>query len=489
MGTLQKQLFEQVILHIREHQMLTSGERVLVGVSGGVDSVVLLHVLRRLSHRLNIRLHVAHLNHQFRGEEAARDAEFVQRLAELYDVPCTIESVDVPARIREKKLSPQDAARSARYQFFFDLAAKIGAQKIATAHHADDQAETVLLGLIRGVGLHGLGGIQPVSNGIIIRPLLSTTRAQIEQFAQAEKLAYITDSSNFSRKYLRNAIRLDLIPMLQKCFSPAILKRLAAYAQMFQEDAFFIDKMTQAHYHNVCHREDAAIQIDLAQFFCLPATLRRAIIVQAFHELTNAAYTLSMKQVRAVLELFERAVSGQSYSLPSGIIASCQERSGRLQHGKQLHGLPDEAVLKAVPLICPGVTRIGSWQIETTMKDRASSQSLLSHQQLQDEEVIVQEMDYDRLSLPIIVRFREPGDWFCPLGMVGKKRLKKFFIDRKVPQHTRQTIPLLVDQVGVVWVAGYAIDERVKVTTQTSRLLRCRIRQIGFTGEIEEDQT
>lgn len=454
--------------------MLASGDLVVVGVSGGMDSVALLHLLHRFSHRFDLRLHVAHLNHQFRGAEAARDADFTRQLAEKYQLPCTIESVDVPALIRTQKLSPQDAARSARYRFFYDLAARLGAQKIATAHHADDQAETVLAGLIRGVGLHGLGGIQPVSNDMIIRPLLTTTRAQIEQFVEAEQLAYVTDSSNLSRKYVRNAIRLDLIPMLRERFSSAILRRLAAYAQMFQEDAFFIDKMAQAHYHKLCQRDGTAIAIDVAQFSALPATLRRAIIVQAFHDVTGAAHALNMRHVRAVMALFEHAAPGQRYCLPSGVIAIRQEQCGLLQSRDQVAHSVENTAVNPVSLVVPGMTTFGEWLIETTIEEAASQP--LPDQQPEDD--AAQAMDYNRLHVPIIVRFREPGDWFCPLGMAGKKRLKKFFIDRKVPQHTRHIIPLLVDQSGIIWVAGYAIDDRVKVTTQTTRVLRCRIRKI-----------
>jgi len=476
MSVLQKQLFEQVVLCIRDHQMLTAGDLVVVGVSGGVDSVVLLHLLHRFSKRFGIRLHIAHLNHQFRGEEAERDAEFVRQLAATHGLPCTIERIDVPALVRAKKLSPQDAARSARYRFFHELAAQIGAQKIATAHHANDQAETVLAGLIRGVGLRGLGGIQPVSHGEIIRPLLTVTRAQIEEFASAEQLVYVTDSSNFSRKYLRNAIRLDLIPMLQERFSPAILDRLTAYAQMFQEDAFFIDKMAQMHYHNVCQRDKTAIRIELAQFSCLPMTLRRAVIVHAFHELTHAAHILSMRHVRAILQLFEHARPEQRYCLPSGIMVFCRNQCGWLESGEQPTRSDEPALLAAIPLALPGFTKFGQWRIETTLEECVENTRAWGT--CQSEGTIVQDMDYDRLRLPIVVRFREPGDSFCPLGMGGKKRLKKFFIDRKVPQHTRHIIPLLVDQAGLIWVTGYAIDERVKVTTQTTRLLRCRIQKI-----------
>ena len=468
MSALQKQFYEQVLACIRQHHLIAPEDLVVVGVSGGADSVVLLHVLHRLRRSLNIRLHVAHLNHQFRGDEAARDAEFVRQLAATLALPCTIDARDVPALIRRDKLSPQDAARRVRYQFFEAVADRVGAQKIATAHHADDQAETVLAGLIRGVGLRGLSGIQPI-NGRIIRPLLAVSREQIDAFANAERLAFVTDSSNLSRKYLRNAIRLDLLPLLKTHFSPAILTRLSAYAQMFREDAFFIDKIARTAYKSCCQRAADEVHVDVAQFSQHDGTLQRAMICMAFDDLTGARHLLNMRHIQAV----QRAFTGQSTetrcALPRGIFALRSAATGMLRRGAIAAHSADASENQSVSVNVPGQTRLAQWRIDADIIETDAPESYLER-----GDAAAQVMDFERVAFPLIARFRLPGDRFCPLGMREKKRVKTFFIDRNVPRHARQRIPILADQRGIVLIAGYALDERVKVTRQTRTILRCR---------------
>ena len=445
----------------------------LIGVSGGVDSVVLLHMLSHLQERLGIRLHVAHLNHQFRGTEAERDAEFVRRLAGELAAECTVESVDVPAFMREANLSPQDAARQCRYRFFQTLAGRLGAEKIATAHQADDQAETVLLGLLRGVGLRGLGGIRPVLEGRIIRPLLSSSRAQIERFARQRKLSYVTDSSNLSRKYLRNAIRLDLLPFLQQQFTPAIFKRLTSYAQIFQEDAFFIDKIASRRYTQICQVRDSEIDFDLDLFRREDTTIQRELIYKGFEELSGSRHRLETLHVRAVVELFAQKSGEKTLSLPDDIIALRSYSKGRLGRG------PAHAEVsfggREVLVNVPGTTHCGNVMLETEaleMQEVELARFLITARQ----SPYCQYIDYEKLSFPLYLRFRQPGDAFRPLGMQGKKSLKKFFIDRKVPRHKRHIIPIIVDKEGIVWVSGHSIDERVKLSTKTNTILRCHIK-------------
>ena len=472
MSAGQKQFYERIFKFIRQYQMIEAGERVLVGVSGGVDSVVLLHVLYQLRERLGIDLHVVHLNHQFRGKEAARDADFVRRCAFRLQLACTIESFDTPALIRQKKLSPQDAARQVRYKFFETLASRINAQKIATAHHADDQAETVLLGMIRGVGIHGLGGIQPVLHQTIIRPFLTTTREQIEAYAQAEGLDYVFDSSNTSRKYLRNAIRLDLLPFLKQKFTPAIVKRLTAYAQLFQEDAFFIDKITRERYIQICRNVDDVINIDLELFTQENVTIQREIVYKAFEELTGSRHRLETDHARAVIELFTRKKVGKWLSLPEKVIAVRRSYPlGCLQRDRE------ETLQRSIPpvfLTIPGKTTCDDFCVETEIFD-TTRPKLYRHRGTKTTHVVSQYTDYACLCLPITVRSRLPGDRFRPLGMQGKKSLKKFFIDRKVPRDKRNSIPLIVDNKGIIWVVGYSIDDRVKITENTKKIFACRV--------------
>ncbi len=467
-------LHQQVFSYIRQYRMLNAGECVLVAVSGGRDSVLLLHVLLFLQERLEITLHVVHVNHQFRGAEAERDAEFVRSLAGKLGVGCTIESVDVPAFMRETKLSPQDAARQCRYRLFYTIAEQIRAEKIATAHHADDQAETVLMGLIRGVGVRGLGGIRPVVDGRIIRPLLSCTRKQIERVAQLCRFSAVTDSSNLSRKYLRNAVRLDLLPFLRQHFTPAIQKRLTNYAHIFQEDASFIEKIARKRYAQICRIQKEQVDFELTVFREEDATIQRELLYKAFSELCGQRYRLEIVHVRAVIALFSRQEGEKILMLPNGVIACRTYSHGCLKKAQRTGTACPDADQVSIALNVPGTTRYGGLLLET---DVITVHEMEWHDLLLGQSPYCQYFDYEQLCFPLRLRFRQPGDKFQALGMKGKKRLKEFFIDRKVPRHKRHIIPILADRAGIVWVAGYSIDERVKLRVGTNTILRCHLQQ------------
>lgn len=460
---------------IREHRMLAGGERIIVGVSGGLDSVVLLAILARLRHALRLDVHCAHLNHQFRGSEADRDAEFVRGAAAKLGIPCYIESRNAPAFAQQHKLSPQDAARQLRYAFFETLAQQIQAQQIATAHTADDQAETVLLGLIRGVGLHGLGGIQPVLNQKIIRPLLTTTRAQIEAYAQAEGLAHVEDSSNASRKYVRNAIRLDLLPLLKQQFNPAIVPRLTAQAETFQEDAAFIKHIVAERYAAICENVAAGVKINLDLFAKEYMTIRRGIIYRSVAALAGTQPRLETKHARAAIALLTGPAEEKRLTLPGGIIVWRREQWGYFSRAT---ARPASSAAPPTELAMPGETHFGEVRIETEILTVQGPAGLVAAERNLPPSAF-QDMDYERITPPVTVRYRAPGDRFRPLGMDGQKTLKKFFIDRKIPADKRNRIPLMMDQHGIFWVVGERIAERVKITPATQKILRCRVRQDG----------
>jgi len=448
--------------------MLVPGDLVLVAVSGGIDSVVLLYTLSRLQQRLKIRLHTAHLNHQFRGCEADRDAHFVRQFSENLNIPCSIESRNIPELVKQYKLSPQDAARQSRYAFLETLARQIGASKIATAHTADDQAETVLLGIIRGVGLHGLGGIQPVVKGLIIRPFLEITRDQIEALARKEGLKFVEDSSNISRKYVRNAVRLDLLPLLKQQFNPAIVRRLNDYARRFREDAQCLEQIACDRYAHICKNVPQTIKINLDLFAKECITIQRALIYRSFEELTGTRHQLESQHARAVIDLFTTKSSGKQISLPGSVLAYREYEWGYLTTNRDIDS-PLEA--PETRLMEPGTTHIGAVRIEVELVDIFEVGIPLSASV--SEKKWKHYVDADQIVFPITVRYRRPGDTFQPLGMRGKKRVKKFFIDRKIPRNKRERIPIFEDGNGIFWIVGYSIDERVKITRETTHALRC----------------
>lgn len=457
--------------------MLAPGDRVLVGLSGGLDSVVLLYVLQHLRERFDIHLASAHLNHQFRGAEARRDADFAARYSESLGIRCYVGVKDVPQLIQQHKWSPEEAARQARYQFFDEIAHRVQARKIATGHTADDQAETVLIGLLRGAGLHGMGGIRPMLNHRIIRPLLTTTRDQIAAFARTEELEYVEDSSNADRQYMRNAVRLDLIPLLKQQLNPAIVNRLTTYAQLCREDAFFIDKMASEHYYHICEQRPGKIQIKLDLFAKEYIPIQRALLYQMYATLTGSSKGLETQHAQAVIALWTRGETGKRLSLPHGVIARRSYEVGYLEHPP---GASEQAAGPApVELPCPGRVHFDVFCIETHVRkiapEMTDDPALLPTRT--PEGAMIQWMDYSCIHPPLRVRYRRAGDRFRPLGVHGTQRLKKIFIDRKIPRDRRDKIPVLEDDDGICWVVGQMIDERVKITSTTRTVLVCQVSQ------------
>lgn len=479
--TYPQHVLDQVVSSIQAGAMLAPGDRVVAAVSGGLDSSVMLHTLAALRQRLQIHVHCAHLNHQFRGAEAERDAAFVRRLADELGIACTVDARDVPAFAARRKLSPQDAARQLRYQFLTTVADRIGAAAIATAHTADDQAETVLVGLIRGVGLHGLGGIQPVAHNPLgaaharlIRPFLDIPRQHIERMARDANIGFVEDTSNASRKYLRNAVRLDLLPLLQAHFNPAIVERLGHYARRFREDADCLDRIAADRYDLICEDLPERVKINLDLFAKECITIQRALIYRSFQALTGTRHLLESRHARAVIALYTEGRPGTRLSLPAGVRAHRESAWGYLT--TQPEELVQQANAANVCLPAPGTTQAGPFQLTVEACDPPASQAALAYGE--PATLWEQYLDAARVSFPIHIRFRRPGDVFHPLGMQGKKRLKKFFIDRKIPKNKRDTIPIFEDAAGIIWIVGLSIDERVKLTPHTTHALRCRVELI-----------
>jgi tRNA(Ile)-lysidine synthase len=266
-------------------------------------------------------------------------------------------------------------------------------------------------------------------------------------------------------------VRLDLLPLLKQQFNPAIVKRLTAYAQLFQEDAFFIDKIAAERYIQLCEHAEDGVKIHLERFAKEDRTLQRALIYTMFQELTGVRQVLETDHARAVIDLFTHGETGERLSLPGGVLAIRSYTHGYLQRKPE-----PMSCVSALPVLItvPGKSTFDVFSVETEVLATIPPewQSIKGSNTAQ---LITQCMDYDRISPPITVRYRLPGDRFCPLGMKGKKTLKKFFIDRKIPRDTRDQIPLFEDQQGIFWVTGYGVDDRVKITENTKKVLRCRV--------------
>jgi len=458
----------KVLNCIREHQLVISGDKLLVAVSGGADSVCLLHILFGLQKELGVTLHAAHLNHQLRGAEAETDAQYVSALAKQLNIPCTVEKRDVTAYKNQYRLSLEEAAREVRYDFLAQMANTIGTNLIATGHTTDDHAETILMHLIRGSGTRGLRGLQPRTTQhlrghsyTIIRPLLPVSRQETTDYCQQYKLAPRTDSSNLSLSPLRNRIRHQLLPLMAS-YNPQVIDALIRTGQIATDDLAFIDSATAALYRKVTQKEASTIILDKEEFQRLPTAMQRNLLRTGAEDLLGNLKDIEASHIEQILAARNKP-AGKKLNLPGGLIFHIEY--DRYLLGKDPESLSPLPILEGeFALKIPGTTRLPGWHIQASiLRERNPGDS---------DTPFTAYLDLDKTGSILTVRPRQTGDRFQPLGMSQTKKLGEFMIDARIPHHWRRHIPIVCSPTQIVWVAGYRVDDRVKVTPGTSRILR-----------------
>lgn len=456
---------------IGRHRMLEKGDTVLVALSGGPDSVCLLSVLDELRARFSLGLCVAHFNHRLRPEAADKDAEFAEKAAGRRGLAFVTSSADVREFASEEKLSIEDAARRLRYQFLLRSALSLGANKVAVGHSADDQAETVLMRLIRGSGPRGLAGIPPVrrlggaGGPQIIRPLIDVWRADIIHYLRTHKLPYRTDKSNESPEYLRNRIRLELLPLLEKEYNPQIKKRLASAASSLAiENDFMESESALLAGEMVVERRTSWVHFDAALLAAFhPALRRRVFSALVFSAKPDAGTLESLHYTEA--DALVQAGRGK-LDLPGGLRLEISEGAGLISDASHVSARPR----KSFDVAIDGATLISSLDLKIRTKTMVEikSPTRLSRMCTPNR----QYFDLDALRVPLEVRLRRPGDAFRPLGARGSKKLKDFFIDKKIPRFLRDRVPLLISGGSIAWVMGHAIDNAYRLKPDSVAALR-----------------
>ena len=462
-------MLEQVQATVLKFSMFTPGDTVLVGVSGGADSAALFHLLFRLREELKLTLFACHLNHMFRGEEARTDAEWVAALAESLDVPAVIESFNVPAYMARYGLPAQVAARQVRYDFYQRTADRLGAVKVALGHHADDQAETVLINLIRGAGLAGLRGIPPVRDNFYVRPLIEARRARIESYCSTYGISYRQDSSNLKPVYTRNRIRLELMPLLEEKYNPAMVNSLNRLAGIIREEDEYMDAIAAGILVKATiQARPGFVRLSLEHLAKTPAVLKRRMLRIIYRELSGSHNAPDLRHIENALGLMESRPLPGRLEWPAGI--TLLQRYGELEIVKG--GLWAEIPYYCYVLNIPGSTCIPETgaTIEVQMKN---IRQIADPKKLHPGEAL---LDYNKLPGPVKVRRRKDGDLFWPLGFKGTIKLKKFFIDRKIPRELRGSVPLVVSgDDEIVWVAGMRPGEKWKITEETEKCLHLKL--------------
>jgi tRNA(Ile)-lysidine synthase len=477
-GKAEMKVLRTVRQAIGEHRMLAAGDSVLVAVSGGRDSITLAHVMYTLVGELRLRLAFAHLNHGLRGIDSDRDAEFVADVARQIDVPCYIEKRDVRRHHRSGRMSLEEAGRKVRYEFLEDTAVRHGFNKIAVGHHSNDNAELVLMNLMRGSGPLGLSGMLPVRGAKIIRPLIHLNRSEIVDYIAEKKLNYVTDASNLDLSYRRNRIRHRLIPEIEKSFNPAIVNALNRLGDILRaEDEWIEDLLAEEFDHCISARNSDGVYLDIRRLKGLPVAAKRRVIRKAILTVKKDLRRVTLSHIDAVLALIDKKQVTGTLNLPDGILAILKDAV--LKIDKPTNDNPDEPRPGGDPVL-NDYRYLVSAPVDLLIEEAGVTLKLteIGIDELTDLDHAGRQTAYfdrDRIQTPLIVRNARPGDRFAPLGVDGTQKVKKYFIDHKIPVHQRRRCPLLLSGTDIIWVAGHRIGNCAKVVSTTRRILKAEL--------------
>ena len=458
--------------------LLSQPTRLVVGVSGGPDSLALLHVLTQVMEPR--RLVVAHLNHGYR-ETAVAEAEFVRRVAEAWGVVYKTSAVDVARLAQDTGASLEEAGRKARYTFFREVADTFETPYIVVGHHGDDQAETVLMNLLRGTGLRGLRGMRPVtplaatiaegSGYFVLRPFLSVNRQEIEAYCQENELTPVFDESNEDVSFFRNRIRQELLPLLAD-YNAGIRYHLQQLAALTESDVALLDGLTADTWAQVVLDVDDAVVIDRAAWSALPVGLQRAILRQAVVEKRPLLQDITFQAIEQARLVAERKETGQRFNLPGNLflIVDYDRLIVAEDENVVLDDWPQWVGEKAEKLPIPGqVTLANGWKIEAAPVDTVN---LADIRAAADDWCVFVDMSTGH---DLWVRPRQPGERFQPLGMNGRSaKVKEVMVNRKIGAKWRANWPIVTDTTHLVWLVGHVMDERMKIREETSSIVQLR---------------
>jgi tRNA(Ile)-lysidine synthase len=478
-GKKTKELEQRVLEYILQNQIMKSGQKILTGVSGGADSVAMLHILWRLKETLGIQLHIAHLNHQLRGAESEADAAFVADLAKQWRIPISLQQANVKGFQSEHHLSLEEAAREVRYAFLAEIAELEGAAAVAVGHNQNDQIETILLHIIRGSGTQGLQGLKAAHNlqagerqVRVIRPLLEVNRSEIEQYCRRYGLNYRQDSTNLTTEMLRNRVRLELLPLL-KNYNPDIAGALLRTSRIARDEIAFLEQESSRIWEQITTFSYGNIVIDKGAFLCLPVALQRQIVRRAIQELRGNLKDIETRHIETILNARQKP-AGRQIHLPENYVFSVEY--SRYIIGKDITLLVPFPELEGnQALQVPGLTHLPGWEIEAKLQPVSDEYLDVESRENWQNNGFSADFDFNTTGEKLFIRSLQPGDTFFPLGLGKHKKVARFMLDARIPHDWRRRVPLVCNEQQIIWVAGWRIDERAKVSAQTRSVLRLKM--------------
>ncbi len=452
-------LKQKFIDFIRSENLIQSSDCLLMGISGGVDSIVLLHLLHDYTLERNIPLSLIHINHQLRGYDSDQDERFVLKRARYLGRRCY--SISTTVHTQHVNSSLEEAARHIRYRIFDMILKQICFNKIVLAHQANDQIETVLMHLFQGAGVRGLRGILPRRDSVI-RPLLFATKNEITDYANEFELEYCIDSTNENRRFLRNNIRHQILPYIQKETDLNLLKGLQRSAAIMRDvDDFLSYEIEKASEDCVSSSSSGEILLDIQQFLKYFSIIQAGILIKIIEKLRGVSHPVRHFELRTINSIIKKSRSGIHYDLTHSLRVVVSGSKLIFFHQSKK---PAPYLLKMNE-----INELKGYRFKISLCNSAPEQ--IDETEYQNKNI--EYLDKDKLVLPLTVRIRNEGDWFYPLGMQNARKLQDFFVDEKLENYKRNHWPIVVDKLDrIVWICGYRIDERFKITKKTKHVIK-----------------
>ncbi len=455
-------ILEAVKETIARHNLLEKKDKVLLAYSGGLDSTGLVAIFLELRKTWRLELFLGHFNHRLRPG-ANEDEQFVRQVAQDYALPLFVASEDVRSYAKQNRLNLEEAGRMLRYDFLSKTAQKVGGAKIATGHTLNDQAETFFIRLIRGSGLKGLGSISPVVEGRIIRPLIALERREIAEYVEKKGLAFRQDESNLDRNFLRNKIRLDLIPSIQENFEPKIVRRIGKVVAILQEEDDLLDKWASQESKKVIFGDNEEVRLDFEVLSSLPKGLARRVVRKFIHKLKGDLRDISFERAESLLNLEE----GKSFQLTKNLLLTREKGQvfrkndpvNRIFYAQKWDG---SSALMLEGLNCEIKAERMKPPISFDFDDNAHAY-----------------LDGKKMKFPLLVRNRREGDKYKPLGAPGHKKLKEIMRAKGIPLTERDKKPVFVSGDEIIWVLGLPVAENFKVSDKTKEVLLLSVEPLG----------
>ncbi len=439
-------------------------EKLLLAVSGGPDSMAMLFAMKNISETMGFKLFIAHVNHGVRGELALRDQVFVEKTAKELNIPYYTKNVDMVAYGKELGISSEDAGRLLRYGFFREVLSNLGGGYICVAHNKNDQAETVLLRILRGTGVEGLKAMELIS-GDIIRPLINVERTEIEDYIRDNKIETMLDHTNLQAIYSRNKVRLELIPYIQENFNPNIIDSLCRLSEIASWEMEIINKVVEKKFNLLVKNISSnSIIFKGDEFLSEDDSIKRKLIRRGIHHILGHLNGIQEVNVGTVLDLFNNGITGKAIHLPNNLMAIISYNDYVIKTRKE------EAKDPNIYKLHMGVNRIEKLNMIVEISN-------VGEKDINFSDKSIKYFNKDMIHGDISIRFRADGDRFVPFGGRGTKKIKDYFIDKKIPKDKRDMTPIIVDEEKILWIVGLSIDDRVRVIDQCN-VLKIEVKEL-----------